>query len=65
MLQGLGKQTDGILLPTEDPLQCHGYSDEIINHDHHELVMAHLSAAEVSPHQYSCIPLPAFSLRVL
>lgn len=64
MLQELGKQTDGMLLPTEDPLQCHESAGEI-NHDPHESVMTHLSAAGVSPQQYSRIPSPVFSLRVL
>jgi hypothetical protein len=64
MLQQLGKRADGMLLPTENPLQCHESVDEI-NHDHHELVMACPCAAGVSPHQYDCIPSSEFSLHTL
>lgn len=63
MLQQLGKRTDGMLLPTENPLQCHESVDEI-NH-HHEPVMGCLSAAVVSPQQYNCIPSSVFSLHTL
>jgi dTDP-4-amino-4,6-dideoxygalactose transaminase len=53
-----------MLLPTENLLQFHESADEI-NHDHREQVMACLSAAGVSPRQYSCIPSPMFPVHTL